>query len=120
MSCIKRHVFQIKMHVFFKSRRETASFDQVCFREGLKPSTQEFKMASNRFYIPNANQFFEGLLSLLHQCGDYLNENTDRGARIISCKTSRGISTHFAGDVWSSYGVGSRESAYPRFEYRND
>ena len=28
------------------------------------------------------------------------------GARRISCKASRGISTHFAGDVWSSYGVG--------------
>ena len=36
-------------------------------------------MASNRFYIPNANEFFEGLLSLLHQCGDCLNENTDGG-----------------------------------------
>ena len=34
-------------------------------------------MASNRFYIPNANEFFEGLLSLLHQCGGCLNENTD-------------------------------------------
>ena len=29
------------------------------------------------------------------------------GARTISCKTSRGIPTHYAGDVWSSYGVGS-------------
>ena len=28
------------------------------------------------------------------------------GARRISCKASRGISTYFAGDVWSSYGVG--------------
>ena len=28
------------------------------------------------------------------------------GARRISCKASRGISTHFAGDVWSSYEVG--------------
>ena len=25
---------------FFKSRRETTIFDQFCFREGLKPSTQ--------------------------------------------------------------------------------
>ena len=30
------------------------------------------------------------------------------GARRISCKASRGISTHFAGDVWSSYGVDPR------------
>ena len=36
-------------------------------------------MASNHFYIPNASEFFEGLLSLLYQCGDCLNENTDRG-----------------------------------------
>ena len=36
-------------------------------------------MASNHFYIPNANEFFEGLLSLLYQCGDCLNENTDGG-----------------------------------------
>ena len=36
-------------------------------------------MASNHFYIPNANEFFEGLLSLLHQCGDCLNKNTDGG-----------------------------------------
>ena len=36
-------------------------------------------MASNRFYIPNVNEFFEGLLSLLQQCGDCVNENTDGG-----------------------------------------
>ena len=36
-------------------------------------------MAFNRFYIPNANEFFEGLLSLLQQCGDCVNENTDGG-----------------------------------------
>ena len=39
-----------------------------------------------------------------------MNENTEGGggggARRISCKASRGISTHFSGDVWSSYGVG--------------
>ena len=36
------------------------------------------------------------------------------GARRISCKTSRGLSTHFVwfvGDVWSSYEVGPGESA---------
>ena len=39
-------------------------------------------------------------------------------ARRISCKTSRGISTHFVwfvGDVWSSYGVGPGESTYSGF-----
>jgi len=39
-------------------------------------------------------------------------------ARRISCKTSRGISTHFVwfvGDVWSSYGVCPGESTYSGF-----
>ena len=45
-------------------------------------------MASNRFHIPSANDFFEGLLSLMQQCGDRVNENTDGAARRISCKTS--------------------------------
>ena len=34
-------------------------------------------MVFNRFYI--SNEFFEGLLSLLQQCGDCVNENTDGG-----------------------------------------
>ena len=38
------------------------------------------KMASNRFYIPNADEFFEArLLSLLQQCRDCLHENSDGG-----------------------------------------
>ena len=44
-----------------------------------------------------------------------MNENTDGEARRISCKTSRGISTHFAGDVWSSYRVDPGESTYSGF-----
>ena len=37
-------------------------------------------MASNRFYIPNADEFFEArLLSLLQQCRDCLHENSDGG-----------------------------------------
>ena len=36
-------------------------------------------MASNRFNIPNVNEFFEGLISLLQQCGDCVKENTDGG-----------------------------------------
>ena len=31
------------------------------------------------FYIPNVNEFFEGLISLLQQRGDCVNENTDAG-----------------------------------------
>ena len=36
-------------------------------------------MASNRFNIPNVNEFFEGLIALLQHCGDCVNENTDGG-----------------------------------------
>ena len=36
-------------------------------------------MAFNRFYIPNANEFFEGLLSLMQQSGCCVNVNTDGG-----------------------------------------
>ena len=37
-------------------------------------------MASNRCYIPNADEFFEArLLSLLQQCRDFLHENSDGG-----------------------------------------
>ena len=39
----------------------------------------EFKRASNCLNIPNVNEVFEGLLSLLQQCGDCVNENTDGG-----------------------------------------
>ena len=63
--------------MFFKSRRETTVFDQFCFREGLKTKTQAG--ASDRFYIPNASEVFEGLLSLLQHCGDCVKENTDGG-----------------------------------------
>ena len=37
-------------------------------------------MASNRFYIPSADEFFEArLLSLLQQCRHCLHENSDGG-----------------------------------------
>ena len=37
------------------------------------------------------------------------------GARRISCKPSRGISTHFADDVWLSCVVSPGESTYTGF-----
>ena len=36
-------------------------------------------MASNHFYVPNVNEFFEGLISLLQQRGDCVSENSDGG-----------------------------------------
>ena len=69
--------------VFYKSRRETTAFDQFCFREGLKTSTKvrtAGRWLPILFYIPNADEFFEGrLLSLLQQCRDCLHENSDGG-----------------------------------------
>ena len=51
----------------------------VSERELKREHKLEFKMASNRFYIPNVNEFFEGLISLLQQCGNCVNANTDGG-----------------------------------------
>ena len=50
-------------------------------------------MAFNRFYIPNANEFFEGLLSLLQQCGYCVNVNTDEGHEEFLARRLGGIST---------------------------
>ena len=73
----------------------------VSERDWKREPKLEFKMASNRcklifrrFDLPFAA--LRGLCERKYQWG----------ARRISCKTSRGISTHFAGDVWSSYRVG--------------
>ena len=126
--CVKIVRFNFNSHVFLIMYQEIRFLNQdACFlnqeerRQFLISSVSErdFKMASNRFYIPSAIEFFEGLLSLLQRCGDCVNENTDGGARRISCKTSRAISTHFAGDVWSGYGVGPGESTYSGFETFN-
>ena len=63
----------------------------VSERDWKREHKLEFKMASNRFYIPNVNEFFEDLISLLQHCEDCVKENTNKGARRISCKASRGI-----------------------------
>ena len=67
--------------MFFKSRRETTVFYHFCFREGLKTRTHVGIQEDgfNPFYIPKVNEFFEGLISLLQQRGDCVNENTDGG-----------------------------------------
>ena len=84
----------------FLNQEERRQFliSYVSERDLKREHRLEFKMASDRFYIPNASESFEGLLSLLQHWGDCVKENTDGGGgggRRISCKTSRGISTHF-------------------------
>ena len=80
---VSRDTFSKSRCIFLKSRKETTVFDHFCFREGLKTRTQvgiqDGLIVSIFLYIPNANEFFESLLSLLQQCGDCVNENTDGG-----------------------------------------
>ena len=92
--CVKIVEFNFNSHVFHVMYQETRFLNQdACFlnqegrrqflisfvseRDWNRAHRLEFKMASNRFYIPNANEFFEGLLSLLQQCGYCVNVNTD-------------------------------------------
>ena len=71
----------VNQDVCFLNQEERRQFliISVSERDWKREHKLEFKMASNRFYIPNVNEFFEGLLSLLQQCGDCVNENTDGG-----------------------------------------
>ena len=95
--CVKIVQFNFNSHVFRIMYQEIRFLNQVvCFlnqeerrqflisffyqREWKRGAHRlEFKMTFNRCYIPNANEFFEGLFSLLQQCGDCVNENTDGG-----------------------------------------
>ena len=63
----------------------------------------EFKMASDRFYIPNAHEFFEGLLSLLHHCGDCVKENTDGGHAEFLARRQEEYQRTLC-DLWVTYG----------------
>ena len=94
--CVKIIEFNFNSHVFLVMYQEILFVNEdVCFlnqeerrqfliisvseRDWKREHKLEFKMASNRFYIPKVNEFFEGLISLLQQCGDCVNENTDGG-----------------------------------------
>ena len=83
----------LNQHACFLNQEERRQFliISVSERELKREHKLEFKMASNRFYIPNVNEFFEDLISLLQHCEDCVKENTNKGARRISCKASRGI-----------------------------
>ena len=59
-------------------------------------------MASDRFHIPNASEFFEGLLSLLQQCGDCVKENTHGGhAEFLARRQKEYQRTLY--DLWVMY-----------------
>ena len=93
---------------FFRSRRETTIqflISSVSERDWKRAHGLEFKMVSNRFYIPNAN-----VCSPFCSSAGTVWTKIPMGARKISCKTSRGISTHFADDVWSSCVVGQQHN----------
>ena len=91
--------------VFYKSRRETTAFDQFCFREGLKTST-EVRTAGRWLPIVSIFQmqisFFKAGCFLFYSSAGTVCTKIPMGACRISCKTFWGISTHFAGDLWSS------------------
>ena len=73
--CVKIVEFNFNFHVFlvmyqeklFVNQEERRQFliSSVSERDWKKEHKLEFKMASNRFYIPKVNEFFEGLISLL-------------------------------------------------------
>ena len=117
--CVKIVEFNFNSHVFLVMYQEIRFVNQDVFfflnqeerrqflisfvseRDWKREHKLEFKMASNRsksifrrFDLPFAA--VRGLCERKHRWG----------ACRISCKASRRISTHFAGDVWSSYGVG--------------
>ena len=94
--CVKIVEFNFNSHVFLVLYQDIRFLNQdACFlnqeerRQFLISSVSEkdfkrehrleFKVASDRFYIPNASESFEGLLSLLQHLGDCVKENTDGG-----------------------------------------
>ena len=135
--CVMFVEFNFTSHVFLVMYQDIRFLNQdACFlnqeerrqfliisvseRDWKREHRLEFKMASVRFYIPNAREFFEGLISLLQHCGDCVKENTDGGHAEFHARRQEElrISTHFlwfVGDVWSSYEVGPGESAYSGF-----
>ena len=54
-----------------QEERQQLLISSVSERGWKREHKLEFKMASNRFYIPKVNEFFEGLISLLQQCGNW-------------------------------------------------
>ena len=109
--------FFLNQDVCFLNQEERRQFliSSVSESDWKREHRLEFKKASNRFYIPNANKFFKAFALPFAVLRGLCERKYRLGARRISNKTSRGISTHFVwfvGDVWSSYGVCPGESTY--------
>ena len=59
-------------------------------------------MASDRFYIPNASEYFEGLISLLQHWGT-VKENTDGGRTEFLARLQEEYQRTLC-DLWVMYG----------------
>ena len=57
----------------------------------------------DRFYIPNASEFFEGLISLLQHCRDRVKENTDGGHAEFLARRQEEYQRTLC-DLWVMYG----------------
>ena len=53
-----------------QEERQQFLISSVSERDWKREHKLEYKMASNHFYVPNVNEFFKGLISLLQQCGN--------------------------------------------------
>ena len=66
-------------------------------------------MASGRLYIPNASEFFAGLISLLQHCGECVKENTGGGHAEFLARRQEEYGNYQAYqrtlcDLWVMYG----------------
>ena len=61
-------------------------------------------MASDRFHIPNASEFFEGLLSLLQHCGDCVKEKILMGGTQNFLQDVKTNINALQCDLWVMYG----------------
>ena len=73
-------------------------------------------MAANRFFVSNTEEFLEGFVALLQQCGLFCQENSDGELPEFHGRRLEEYQRTFAGDAWPSKGVCcfSRDSAHSR------
>ena len=97
----------VNQDVCFLNQEERWQFLIISVSEGLKTRTQVGIQDGFKSFLYSKCKWIFRMFDLHFAAVWGLCERKYWwGARRISCKASRGISTHFAGDVWSSYGVG--------------